>query len=88
MLIIPVILLVACQEIMYNWIALILFVIAGITDHVDGFVARKTGTTSQLGALLDLIADKLLVCVTLIFLISYFSHKILIIPVILSLIHI
>lgn len=81
-LIIPVLLLVSYQEILYNWMALILFVIAGITDHIDGFVARKTGTTSQLGALLDLIADKLLVCVTLIFLISYFSHKALIIPII------
>lgn len=81
-LIIPVLLLVSYQEIFYNWMALILFVIAGITDHIDGFVARKTGTTSQLGALLDLIADKLLVCVTLIFLISYFPHEVLIIPTI------
>lgn len=81
-LIIPVLVLVSYQEIFYNWIALLLFVIAGITDHVDGLVARKTGTTSQLGALLDLIADKLLVSVSLIFLIAYFSHKVLIIPVI------
>ena len=38
-----------------------LFVIAGITDHLDGYVARRTGSTSSLGALLDLVADKLLI---------------------------
>jgi CDP-diacylglycerol--glycerol-3-phosphate 3-phosphatidyltransferase len=82
-LIIPVLILVSYQENSYNWIALILFIVAGITDHVDGFIARRTGTTSQLGAILDLIADKLLICVPLIFLLSYFDNKILVFPVIL-----
>ncbi|MDC0509307.1 CDP-diacylglycerol--glycerol-3-phosphate 3-phosphatidyltransferase [Gammaproteobacteria bacterium] len=82
-LIIPVLILVSYQENSYNWIALILFIVAGITDHVDGFIARRTGTTSQLGAILDLIADKLLICVPLIFLLSYFDNNILAFPVIL-----
>jgi len=82
-LIIPVLILVSYQENFYNWIALILFIVAGITDHVDGFIARRTGTTTQLGAILDLIADKLLICVPLIFLLSFFDNLTLVFPVIL-----
>jgi cardiolipin synthase len=43
----------------YN-IALLLFVIAGISDALDGFLAKYFGWTSELGGLLDPIADKLL----------------------------
>ena len=46
---------------LYNYFACILFVVAGLTDYLDGYIARKTDTETQLGALLDLIADKLLV---------------------------
>jgi len=79
-LIFPVLFLISLQDVLYNWIALSFFIIAGITDHLDGFIARKTGTTSKLGALLDLVADKLLISVTLIFLISYFQNDELILP--------
>ena len=41
--------------------ALTLFVIAGLTDMIDGTVARKCGQPSKFGARLDPIADKLLV---------------------------
>ncbi len=64
----------------YNWIALLLFIVAGITDHLDGYLARKTGSTSSLGALLDLVADKLLIIITLVYFISYHSSLLLIIP--------
>tara|TARA_E500000075_G_C6680821_1_gene170612 strand:- start:83 stop:523 length:441 start_codon:yes stop_codon:yes gene_type:complete len=57
-----------------------LFVIAGITDHLDGYVARRTGSTSSLGALLDLLADKLLIITSLFYLVSYESSIFLIIP--------
>lgn len=40
--------------------ALLLFVIAGISDALDGFLAKYYGWTSELGGLLDPIADKLL----------------------------
>ena len=66
--------------------ALILFVIAGITDHLDGYIARKTGSTSSFGALLDLVADKLLIIITLFYFISYASSILLIIPSILIII--
>ena len=54
--------------------------IAGITDHLDGYVARKTGSSSSLGALLDLVADKLLIIITLFYFISYASSMLLLIP--------
>ncbi|MFL2699669.1 MAG: CDP-diacylglycerol--glycerol-3-phosphate 3-phosphatidyltransferase [Gammaproteobacteria bacterium] len=41
--------------------ALLLFVLAGATDYFDGFLARKYNLTSQLGEILDPIADKILV---------------------------
>jgi cardiolipin synthase len=40
--------------------ALVLFVIAGVSDALDGFLAKYYGWTSELGGLLDPIADKLL----------------------------
>ena len=64
-LIIPVLVLATAEPGLNNWLALLLFVIAGITDHLDGYVARKSGSTSDLGALLDLVADKLLIIVSL-----------------------
>jgi len=41
--------------------ALVLFFIAGITDYFDGYLARKYNAVSQLGEILDPIADKILV---------------------------
>ncbi|HHJ15399.1 MAG TPA: CDP-alcohol phosphatidyltransferase family protein [Gammaproteobacteria bacterium] len=41
-------------------IALILFFVAGVSDGVDGFLAKQYGWTSRLGALLDPLADKFL----------------------------
>jgi len=40
--------------------ALVLFAIAGITDVLDGFIARRYKAGSRLGALLDPVADKVL----------------------------
>jgi cardiolipin synthase (CMP-forming) len=43
-----------------RWAALAVLVVAGLTDIVDGRIARARGETSRLGAMLDLIADRLL----------------------------
>ena len=43
------------------FLALILFFIAGITDYFDGYLARKYNSTSQIGEILDQIADKILI---------------------------
>ena len=85
-LIFPVLMLATPYPSLYNWVALLLFVIAGITDHLDGYIARKTGSTSSFGALLDLVADKLLIIITLFYFISYASSILLIIPSILIII--
>lgn len=45
-----------------------LYIVAGISDMIDGTVARKTGTVSQFGSKLDTVADFLLVIVCLIIL--------------------
>ena len=80
LLIFPVLILASPESNPNNWIALSLFVIAGVTDHLDGYVARKTGSTSNLGALLDLVADKLLIIITIFYFVSYESSVLLIIP--------
>ena len=41
------------------------YIFAGITDMLDGYVARRTGTSSDLGAKLDTIADFVLAAVCL-----------------------
>ena len=42
-------------------LTLFLFFIAGLTDYLDGFLARKYNATSQLGEILDPLADKILI---------------------------
>jgi CDP-diacylglycerol--glycerol-3-phosphate 3-phosphatidyltransferase/cardiolipin synthase len=46
------------------------FALAGITDTLDGYFARKLGLTSRLGAFLDPVADKLIVAVALVLIVS------------------
>ena len=48
-----------------NWLALALFVLAAVTDFLDGYLARAMNQHSSLGRMLDPIADKLLVGVLL-----------------------
>ena len=48
----------------------LLFAVAGITDSLDGYYARKLGQTSRLGAFLDPLADKLIVAVALVLIVS------------------
>ncbi len=54
-------------------LAAILFFISSITDFFDGFLARRYGIESELGAFLDLIADKILVISVLVWLVFIFS---------------
>lgn len=55
-------LVVLLQEQQFLW-SLIVFIIAGVTDALDGYIAKKFNAQTRLGALLDPLADKaLLVC--------------------------
>jgi len=44
----------------FRWAALAVLAVAGLTDVIDGRLARALGEVSRLGAMLDLIADRLL----------------------------
>ncbi len=48
----------------------LLFAVAAITDSLDGYLARKLGQTTRLGAFLDPVADKLIVAVALVLIVS------------------
>ena len=61
-----VVMLLFCQSILdgglwLRWVALTIFIAAGVTDILDGYFARIWGQMSSLGRMLDPIADKLLV---------------------------
>lgn len=53
------------------WTAVFLFVLAGISDFLDGKIARMLGQTTVLGKFLDASTDKLLVGATLILLVAF-----------------
>ena len=54
----------------FNWytVALVLFILAAGTDWLDGYLARKYDLVTQLGRVLDPLADKIIICGTFIFL--------------------
>ena len=64
----PVIILFSFE---YYLTSFFLFTAAAWSDFLDGFLARRYNSTSNLGSLLDLLADKILVSSTLIFLVFY-----------------
>jgi cardiolipin synthase (CMP-forming) len=69
--VIPVILvLLAIHHAWAAWVALVLFVTAGITDMLDGYMARRDNQVSMIGQFLDPIADKLLVAAVILFLVA------------------
>ncbi len=54
-----------------NLTATVLFIVVALTDWADGYLARKLNQTSSFGAFLDPVADKFLVCASLLILVQF-----------------
>jgi len=59
-----------------EFVGLTIFLVAAITDFFDGYIARKQGKVTRLGALLDPIADKLLTSAAFISLVEMDPHHV------------
>ncbi|MCG8391781.1 MAG: CDP-diacylglycerol--glycerol-3-phosphate 3-phosphatidyltransferase [Pseudomonadales bacterium] len=67
----------------FKWsdlLAAALFLAAGITDWLDGYLARRLNQTSPFGAFLDPVADKLIVAVALVMLVQVHATAWLVVP--------
>ena len=56
------------------FISFILFILAALSDFLDGWIARKKSQESEIGRILDPVADKLLVILTLVPILINFNH--------------
>jgi CDP-diacylglycerol--glycerol-3-phosphate 3-phosphatidyltransferase len=70
-LVFPIIYLIATGN---EYLALLIFLLGCLTDFMDGFFARKYNQESILGENLDLLSDKLFICILLVFLPFHFDN--------------
>ena len=56
-----------------NLLAACVFILAALTDLLDGYLARKLHQTTKFGAFLDPVADKIMVCTALVLIVEYYS---------------
>jgi len=67
-------------ELGYGWGALSVLILAGITDLLDGWLARRLKQESDVGRLMDPVADKIFLCVAVIFLVARQNYPSIIAP--------
>lgn len=80
-LVIPLLVLIFYSDFQWRFLASgALFGLAGITDALDGYIARKYNMSTPFGAFLDPVADKLLVAVALALLIEENSSLVFTLP--------
>jgi CDP-diacylglycerol--glycerol-3-phosphate 3-phosphatidyltransferase len=60
-------------------LAALVFILAAITDWIDGYLARRLGVTTPLGEFLDPVADKLMVTTALILLVAHDQHWVIVV---------
>lgn len=66
----------------YPFAALVIFLIATFTDYLDGYLARKLGKISDIGKVMDQVADKILVTLVFIALIDVIPFWLVVIVII------
>ncbi|MEM9102766.1 MAG: CDP-diacylglycerol--glycerol-3-phosphate 3-phosphatidyltransferase [Pseudomonadota bacterium] len=80
-LLVPVLVIVYYLPVDWSYLAAgVIFAVAGFTDWLDGFVARKYNMGSSLGAFLDPVADKIMVAVSLTILVQAYADLWIAIP--------
>ena len=57
------------------WVAAAIFVVAAVTDWLDGYIARKYDLVTRLGRILDPFVDKFLICGAFIFLVADYPES-------------